>query len=195
MLKDLLALISTKPASQRFEIPNVKDFNPEYRVMYHDQWTTHEYSQVGVACNEDAVRKQLEKAFEDGLVESDFGKTYFGGLLGERPKLGDVPAVQLSPELQQELALIKQANETLHVSLDSMKQIFDALTNQLNGLGEKQDQCLVLLDNDIETKGDESPETKSVQPATEIVGEKPTTFDANKLINEVATGAIRGRTN
>jgi hypothetical protein len=62
----------------RFDIVNMNELGPDEKVVVHLNWGMHEYSEVGVPMNMDAVRKA--KAME--MVQSDFGREYFGSVFG-----------------------------------------------------------------------------------------------------------------
>jgi hypothetical protein len=77
-IEDLLKLIEGK-----FDVPNLSEYDAATQVWYHKTWELFEYSQVGVPMNMDAVKR----AMEEGAIQSDFGKSYFGALAGGREKI------------------------------------------------------------------------------------------------------------
>lgn len=80
-----------------FDIQNIGDFGEEDKVWLHNAWGCYEYSQVGVPMNEDAVKK-IAKALEGGLIVSDFGKNFFGSIVGREKVLTPVVDNKMSQE-------------------------------------------------------------------------------------------------
>ena len=98
-MDDLLKLVAGE-----FDIPNIAEYDPTCKVMYHKNWTCFEYSQVGVPMNMDAtVKGLLQHCLTDGTVQTDFGKDIVGAIVG-RENLGDVELKEYYDDEQSVLA-------------------------------------------------------------------------------------------
>lgn len=193
-LDDLAKLLNGK-----FEIPNAGDFAPDTQVWYNAEWNMYEYSAVCVPMNQDAVKKAaqkqlFQKALDEGVIVSDFGKTYFGGIIGGRPVVSVPDGAEKTNDndkgvivdyvaIRKELAIEGIAAG----AADATKRIGE-LETKLQGIDAKMEQILAVVDPE-----EKELETQAPDKTVETVGADPVPTKKIKVSNvfdEIASGAV-----